>query len=227
MAGVREEADALVIGAMTTHYQVMRSRLVRQHCGLLAEATSTVADPQVRHRGTLGGALCHADPAGDLPAVVLTCDATLVAHGANGTRAIPAREFFVDYMQTAVAADEILVEIRFPKLDAGWGYHYEKFQRVAQAWAVVGVAALVRRGVEGRVAEARLGLVNMGPTPLRASAVEAALLGVEASEVEVGDAAARAADGTRPPSDLSGGSDYRQHLARVLTSRAVMAAVGN
>jgi carbon-monoxide dehydrogenase medium subunit len=225
MWGIREEGAELVIGAMTTHYEVMTSELVRRHCGLLAEATSTVADPQVRHRGTLGGALSHADPAGDLGAVALAFGATLVVAGPGGRRAVPASEFFVDYLQTALEPTEVLVQVRLPKLGPGngWGYRYEKFQRVAQAWAIAGVAALVRRS-DGAIGEARVGLTNMGATPLRAEATEAALAGAEATAAAVEDAAARAAEGTSPASDLSGQADYRQHLARVLTRSAVMTA---
>jgi aerobic carbon-monoxide dehydrogenase medium subunit len=227
MWGIHEESDELVIGAMTTHYEVMTSELVRRHCGLLAEATSTVADPQVRHRGTLGGALSHADPAGDLGAVALAFGATLAVAGPGGRRSVPASEFFVDYLQTALEPTEVLVQVRLPKLgaDSGWGYRYEKFQRVAQAWAIVGVAALVRRS-DGAIGEARVGLTNMGATPLRAEATEAALAGAEATADAVEDAAARAADGTSPATDLSGQADYRQHLARVLTRSAVVAAAG-
>jgi carbon-monoxide dehydrogenase medium subunit len=223
MRGVREDGDHLVIGAMTTHYEVIHDPLVRQHAGLIAEATETVADPAVRHRGTFGGALSHADPAGDLPAVALALDAEFVIAGSAGRRTVPAAEFFVDYLQTAIAPDELLVEIRVPKLGAGWGYHYEKFHRVAQSWAIVGVAAAVRRD-NGSIAEAHVALTNMGPTPIRASAVEQALAG--AAPDAVAAAAERAAEGTSPPSDLNGKADYREHLARVLTRRAVTAAAG-
>ena len=143
MRGVREDGDHLVIGAMTTHYEVIQDPLIRQHAGLIAEATETVADPAVRHRGTFGGSLAHADPAGDLPAVALALDAEFVVAGSGGRRTVAAADFFVDYLQTAIAPDEVLVEVRVPKLGAGWGYRYEKFQRVAQAWAIVGVAAAV------------------------------------------------------------------------------------
>ena len=139
MAGIREDGQALVIGAMTTHYDVIRNQLVRQHCGLLAEATETVADPAVRHRGTFGGALAHADPAGDLPAVAVALEAEMVVAGGAGLRTVPASEFFLDYLQTAVEPDEVLVEVRVPKLGDGWGFRYEKVQRVAQSWAIVGV----------------------------------------------------------------------------------------
>ncbi|MDT0478753.1 FAD binding domain-containing protein [Streptomyces doebereineriae] len=223
LTGVREEGETLVVGALTTHHDVIRDPLVRRHAGLLAAATAGVGDPAVRHRGTLGGSLAHADPAGDLPAVVLALDAELIATGPGGRRAIPAREFFVDYLQTALEPDELLVEIRIPKTD-GWGFHYEKFHRVAQSWAIVGVAALVRRD-DGHIAEARVGLTNMGSTPLRAPAAEEALAG-SADERAVARAAESAAEGTQPSRDLSGSPEYRAHLARVLTRRAVLAAAG-
>ncbi|WP_406121509.1 xanthine dehydrogenase family protein subunit M [Streptomyces canus] len=223
LTGVREEGGTLVVGALTTHHDVIRDPLVRRYAGLLAAATAGVGDPAVRHRGTLGGSLAHADPAGDLPAVVLALDAELIATGPGGRRAIPAREFFVDYLQTALEPDELLVEIRIPKAD-GWGFHYEKFHRVAQSWAIVGVAALVRQD-DGHIAEARVGLTNMGSTPLRASAAEEALTG-SADGQAVARAAESAAEGTQPSRDLSGSPEYRAHLARVLTRRAVLAAAG-
>ncbi|MEU9451094.1 xanthine dehydrogenase family protein subunit M [Streptomyces sp. NPDC048277] len=223
LRGVREDGDALAIGALTTHHDIIRDPLVRRHAGLLAAATATVADPAVRHRGTLGGSLAHADPAGDLPAVLLALDGELVAVGPGGRRTIPARAFFLDYLTSALAPDELLVEVRVPKKD-GWGFHYEKFQRVAQAWAIVGVAALVRRD-DGHIAEARIGLTNMGSTPLRATAAEAALAGADGPE-SVARAAEAAAEGTRPSQDLSASPEYREHLARVLTRRAVLTAAG-
>jgi carbon-monoxide dehydrogenase medium subunit len=223
LRGVREDGDTLVIGAMTTHHDVIRDPLVRRHAGLLAAATATVADPAVRHRGTLGGSLAHADPAGDLPAVVLALDAELVAVGPGGRRTIPAGEFFLDYLQSALAPDELLVEVRVPKKD-GWSFHYEKFHRVAQAWAIVGVAALVRRD-DGHIAEARIGLTNMGATPLRAAAAERALAGAGDPQA-VARAAEAAAEGTQPSQDVSASPEYRAHLARVLTKRAVLTATG-
>ena len=161
LTGITDVGDALLIGARTTHYQVVHDPLVREHCGLLAQATATVADPAVRHRGTLGGSLAHGDPAGDLPAVVLALDGMLVVRGPGGQREIPAGDFFVDYLTTALEPGEILTGVRVPKLGEGWGYRYEKFHRTAQAWATVGVAALARRA-NGQVAEARIGLTNMG-----------------------------------------------------------------
>ncbi|GAA4789348.1 xanthine dehydrogenase family protein subunit M [Streptomyces ziwulingensis] len=223
LRGVREEDGRLVVGALTTHHEVIRDPLVRRHAGLLAAATARVADPAVRHRGTLCGSLAHADPAGDLPAVLLALDAELVAVGPRGRRAIPAGEFFTDYLETALAPDELLVEVRVARTD-GWGFHYEKFQRAAQSWAVVGVAALVRRE-NGHIAEARIGLTNMGPTPLRASATEQALPGADGPGA-VARAARAATLGTRPGRDASAAPDYRAHLARVLTRRAVLAAAG-
>ena len=226
LRGVREDGDALVIGALTTHHEVMNNELVRQHARLLAVATATVADPAVRHRGTFGGSLAHADPAGDLPAVALALGAEMVAQGPDGRRSIPVREFFVDYLETALSPDELLIEVRVPKFGPGWGFRYEKLNRVAQAWAIVGVAAAVRRD-NGSIAEARIGLTNMGRTPVRAEAVEQALAGMDASDDgALARAADQAAEGTGPPSDLSGHADYRRHLARVLTRRAVRHAAG-
>ena len=225
LRGVRDSGDALVIGARTTHYQLVHDPLVAEYAGLLAEATSTVADPAVRHRGTLGGALAHGDPAGDLPAVILALEATLTARGPNGEREITAADFFVDYLTTSLELDEILTAIRIPKLGPGWGYRYEKFHRTAQSWATVGVAALVRRS-NGSVAEARIGLTNMATVPVRATAAEQAASGAEASQAALREAAAHADEGTEPPGDLHGAPDYRRHLARVLTGRALAAAAG-
>jgi len=225
LRGVRDDGDAIVIGAMATHHDVMTDPLVLQYAPLIAEATETVADRQVRARGTFGGALAHADPAGDLPAVALALDAEFVIVGPEGRRTVPASDFFVDYLTTALEEGELLVEIRVPKLAGEWGMRYEKFNRVAQAWSIVAVAAVVRRE-NGHIAEARIGLTNMGSTPLRASAVEAALAGAEASPETIAAAARSAAEGTSPTSDLNAQADYREHLAQVLTRRAVTAAAG-
>jgi aerobic carbon-monoxide dehydrogenase medium subunit len=225
LRGVSDAGDELLIGAGTTHYQLVHDPLVAEHCGLLAQAVGTVADPAVRHRGTLGGALAHADPAGDLPAVILALEAVLVATGPGGEREIAAADFFADYLTSTLAPDEILTAIRIPKLGSGWGYRYEKFHRTAQAWATVGVAALVRRS-GGSVVEARIGLTNMGATPLRAAAAERAVAGAQASREALTAAAADADEGTSPPADLHGAPDYRRHLARVLTGRALVAAAG-
>jgi len=225
LQGVRDDGNSIVIGAGTTHHDVMNSPIVKEHSPLLAMATATVADPAIRHRGTLGGALAHADPAGDLPAVALALDGVLSVTGPNGSRDIAAADFFTDYFTTSMAEDEILVSVTLPKLGAGWGYHYEKFQRTAQGWAIVGVAAAVHRS-NGNITAARIGLTNMAPSPVRASSVETALSGADATVKAVGDAAESAADGTRATSDLHAAADYREHLARVITKRAVLTAGG-
>ncbi|SFS56575.1 FAD binding domain-containing protein [Saccharopolyspora flava] len=224
MRGVREDGDRLVIGAMTTHYEVQRDPLIRQHAQLIALATRTVADPQVRHRGTFGGSLAHADPAGDLPAPALALDCEMVIAGPTGRRTVPASEFFVDYFTTALEPSELLVEVRMPKW-TGWNAHYEKFNRVAQAWSIVGVAAAVRVS-GGAIAEARIGLTNMGATPIRAMGVEQALVGKQATAEAVREAARHATEGTSAAGDSSADADYREHLAEVLTGRAVLAAAG-
>ena len=225
MRGVSDAGDALLIGAATTHNDVMHDPLVREHAALLAITTATVADPAIRHRGTFGGSLAHADPAGDLPAVALALDCSMVIAGPGGRREVPAADFFVDYFTTALSWDEVLVAVRVPKLGAGWGYDYQKFHRTAQSWAIVGVCAAVRRD-NGSIAEARVGLTNMGAVPIRASSVEAALAGASASVDAVAAACANAADGTAPTSELHAQADYREHLARVLSRRAVLAAAG-
>jgi carbon-monoxide dehydrogenase medium subunit len=225
LRGVRDEGDTLYIGAATTHDRLVHDPLIAEHCGLLAEAAGTVADPAVRHRGTIGGSLAHADPAGDLPAVVLALDATLTARGPGGDRQLSAGEFFLDYLTTSLRPGEILTGIRVPKLGPGWGYRYEKFHRTAQAWAIVGVAALAKRS-DGQVEQARIGLTNMGSRPLRAAAAEAAAAGAAADRAALQAAAARADEGSDPPSDLHGTADYRRHLARVLTGRALARAAG-
>jgi carbon-monoxide dehydrogenase medium subunit len=219
--GVRDEGSSLLVGAMTSHYEVLRDPLVREHAPLVAAATATVADPAVRHRGTFGGSLAHADPAGDLPAVVLAMDGVFV----TSSREIPASEFFADYLTSVLAPDEVLVGIRLPKAYTGWGFHYEKFHRTAQAWAIVGVACLVHRS-NGEITGARVGLTNMGSTPVRAAAVEAAIAGGAADREAFRAAASHAPEGTSPPSDLHGSAEYRQHLAQVLTARALATAAG-
>lgn len=224
LRGVREDGDALVVGAMTTHADVGSDPLVAEHAGLLTRAIAHLADAQVRHRGTFGGALAHADPAGDLGAPALALGAELTIAGQSGTRTVAAQDFFTGLFTTAVGEDEILTQVRVPK-HTGWGAHYEKFVRVAHQWPIVAVAAAVRTE-GGSIAEARVGLTNMGSVPLRAHAVEQALVGQPATEDAVRRAAASAAEGTSPPSDLNGDADYRRHLATVLTRRAVLAAAG-
>ncbi|MEU7872036.1 xanthine dehydrogenase family protein subunit M [Dactylosporangium sp. NPDC049140] len=224
LAGVRVDGDALVIGAMTTHAEVAASDLVREHAPLLAAAAATVGDRQVRHRGTLGGSLAHADPAADLPAVAAALDATYVVQGPAGRRSVPAADFAVDLFTTALDPDEILVEVRLPST-AGWAVHYEKFHRTAQSWAIVGVAAAVRRD-NGGIGAARVALTNVGPVPHRARDVETALTGSPATPTAIAEACSRAATGTAPVDDLTASAEYRRELARVLTTRAVCRALG-
>lgn len=208
---VRVEGDQVAVGALTRHREVETSPVLRAEVPLLAHAASLVGDPQIRRRGTLGGSLVHGDPAADLPTAVLALDGVLVLRGPAGTREVPATEFFAGYFQTATGPDEMLVEVRLPRL-AGVGWGFQKFTRRANDWAIVGVAA-----VDGRVA-----LANMGSTPVRAAATERAL----ASGASVADAAALADEGTEPSEDMHANSEYRRHLARLLTRRALTSTSG-
>lgn len=206
---VRDAGDHVAIGGLTRHHDVEHSDVLREHVPLLAFAAGQVGDPQVRHRGTLGGSLAHADPASDLPACVLALGGTIVARGARGERDISADEFFLGFLESALSADEVITEVRIPKA-TGAGFGFEKFNRRAQDWAIVGVAAVGgdRPGVA---------LVNMGSTPVRAAAVEVRL----ADGASPGQAAEVADEGTDPPSDLNASGEYRRHLARVLVGRAL------
>lgn len=206
---IRHGGDTVTIGALTSHHDVETSELLAEYCPLVKGVTSYVGDPQVRHRGTLGGSLAHSDPASDLPAAVLALGGTLVAEGPQGRRRIAAQDFFQGYFETALAPDEMLVEVELPATP-GAKWSYQKFNRRSQDWAIVGVAA-IQNGHTG------IGLVNMGSTPLRATAVETAL----SSGASVADAAMLADEGTSPSEDLNADVDYRRHLARVLTRRAL------
>lgn len=215
--------DRVVIGSGATHHAVMNDPAVISSVPLLAQATATVADPQIRHRGTVGGALAHADPRADQPPVALALDAEFTIAGPGGRRTVPAAEFFTGPFETAVGEDELLVSASFPKYD-GWGSHYEKFNRTAQAWSIVGVGAAVRMD-SGSIAEARIGLANVGGTPIRASATERALVGAS-SMAEIEAACAQAADGLEPFADEDADVEFRKHLVTVLTKRAVATAAG-
>ena len=206
---VRDEGDHVAVGALTRHRDLEISDVLAAEVPILGHVASLVGDPQVRHRGTIGGSVAHGDPASDLPAVVLACGATLVARGPGGEREIAATDFFLGFLETALAPDEMLTEIRFPKL-AGAGWSYQKFNRRAQDWAIVGVAA-VRNGSTG------VALVNMSSTLVRATGVEEAL----SSGASVEDAAQQADAGLDPPSDLNASTEYRRHLAKVLVRRAL------
>jgi len=208
---VRDGGDHVAIGALTRHRDLETSDLLATACPALRGVAAEVGDNQVRHRGTLGGSVAHGDPASDLPAALLALDATFVARGPGGERTIAAGEFFQGFLETALADDELLTEIRVPKVAGGWDY--QKFNRRAQDWAIVGALA-VRNG------STRVALVNMGSTPLRATAVEVALAG----GASAAEAAELAAEGTEAPSDLNGSVEYREHLARVLVRRALEAA---
>jgi carbon-monoxide dehydrogenase medium subunit len=222
LKGVRDDGDAIVIGAMTPHFEVVQDPLVAEHASLIARCVETVADPQVRHRGTIGGACAHADPASDIPAPMVALDVEFVIAGPGGQRRVAAADFFQDLFTTALGDDEILVEVRVPKY-TGWGSAYEKFVRVQQQWAIAGVAATVRTE-GGSIAEARLALTNVGPTPVRARAAEQALAGVAVEPDAVAGALSSITDGTAPPTDINGDPEYRRHLVSVLGRRAVLAA---
>jgi carbon-monoxide dehydrogenase medium subunit len=207
---VRDAGDHVAVGALTRHRDLETSALLLAEAPLLAHVASHVGDPQVRHRGTIGGSLAHSDPASDLPAAVLAYGGSMVVRGPNGEREIAARDFFTGFLESAIGPDELMTEVRIPKLDAvGWSF--QKFNRRAQDWAIVGVAAVRANGSSG------VGLINMGSTPIYAAGVvEALQSGASATE-----AASRATEGTEPPADLNATTEYRQHLARVLTRRAL------
>ena len=207
---IKDAGDHIAIGALTRHMDVEKSELVKKHVPLLAHAAGHVGDAQVRHRGTIGGSLAHADSASDLPATTLALGATYVAQGPNGERTIAAKDFYKGFLESALAADEMLTEIRVPKMN-GAGWSFQKFNRRAQDWAIVGVAAW--RGSHG----SGVGLVNMGQTPILASAVSKALAG----GASIADAAALAADDAEPSPDNNASVEYRTHLAKVLVRRAL------
>lgn len=211
---VSDSGEHLSIGALTRHSEVETNELVRSQIPLLAEATAHVGDPQVRHRGTIGGSVAHGDPASDIPSALLALDATMVVQGPDGAREVGVDDFFVGFLETALAPDEMLVEIKIPKA-AGAGWSFQKFNRRAQDWAIVGVSALLKDGNKAGV-----GLINMHSVPVRAGATEAAV----SQGASAADAAATAAQDCEPTSDLNASADYRRHLAQVLTRRALQEA---
>lgn len=218
--GIERQNGSWRIGAMTTHAMLAHS----SDLGVVSTVASTIADQQVRNRGTIGGSLAHGDAASDLPAAMLVCEAEVTLQGASGQRSVAAADLFKDYLTTAVGEDEVLTEIRVPALD-GWGHGHQKFNRRSEDWAMVGVCAVVRSN-GGTCEDVRVGLTNMGSVPLRATAVEEALRGKELSAENIAAAAEHAAEGTNPPADLNASADYKRHLARVLTRRALQDAVG-
>jgi aerobic carbon-monoxide dehydrogenase medium subunit len=211
---VREEGDAIAIGALTRHHDLTGDATLQKRCGIVAHAASMIGDPQVRHRGTIGGSVAHGDPAADMGAVLSAVEAELVVHGGDGERRVSAADFFRGVFETALGAQEVLTEIRVPALTGGWSY--VKFHRRSQDWATVGVAAVQANG------GAHVALTNMGATPLRATSVEQALAGGS----DAATAAQHAAEGTDPPSDTSGTAEFRRHLVKVLTKRALEEALG-
>jgi aerobic carbon-monoxide dehydrogenase medium subunit len=220
--GVQQDNGTVRIGALTPHARVAAT----PELGVMSRAAGLIADPQVRNRGTIGGSLAHGDPAGDLPAVFLAAEGELTAQGTNGTRTIAATDLFEDYLTTSLAHDEVITEVRMPA-SAGWGWGYEKFNRRTEDWAMVGVCALVKKAGDGSCEDVRIGLTHMGSTPLRASAAEEALRGQGLDADSIGRAADQVAEGTNPPGDLNATPDYKRHLARVLTRRALEAAAGS
>jgi carbon-monoxide dehydrogenase medium subunit len=218
--GIQKEDGGWRIGALATHATLERT----PELGHLSMVAATIADPQVRNRGTIGGSLAHGDPASDLPGALLICDGEVTLQGADGQRTVAAADLFRDYLETAVGPEEVLTEVRVASLD-GWGHAYQKFNRRSEDWAMVAAGAAVKAS-GGVCEEARISLTNMAAVPLRANSVEEALRGQELSAESIARAAEGAADGTDPPADLNASSDYKRHLAQVLTRRALMEAAG-
>ncbi len=219
LRGAEREDGDWRIGALTRHADLQG----RAELGIASDVASVIADQQVRNRGTIGGSLAHGDPASDLPTVLVATEGRVTVRGPQGTRDIAGADLFQDYLTTAVAADEVLTEVRLPALD-GWGHAYEKFTRRAEDWAMVGVCALVRRAADGSCEDVRVAFTNMASTPVRATATEAALRGQALDAASIARAAEQAAEGTEPPADLNATADYKRHLARVLTRRALTRA---
>jgi carbon-monoxide dehydrogenase medium subunit len=222
LRGVERQNDHWRIGAMTRHAELQERH---DELGLTAHAAAGIADQQVRNRGTIGGSLAHGDSASDLPTVLVTLEGSVTAMGPDGAREIAGRDLFLDYLTTALDPLEVITEVRLPAL-AGYGHGYQKFTRRAEDWAMVGVAAVVSKNADGTCADVRVGLTNMGSTPLRATAVEDTLRGQPLDEASIVAASAHADSGTNPPADRNASQEYKRHLARVLTARALREAVG-
>ena len=219
--GIQRDDGDWRIGPMTRHADLQDT----PELGVASRAASLIADQQVRNRGTIGGSLAHADPASDMPAVLVACEGELTVRGTGGERTIAAADLFQDYLTTSLAQDEVITEVRLPALE-GYGVGYQKFTRRAEDWAMVGVAALVKKGADGSCEDVRIGLTNMASTPIRPSAAENALRGGALDVESVAAAAGQAAEGTDPPGDLNATPEYKRHLARVLTRRALEEAAG-
>ena len=216
LTGIERANGGWRIGAMTSHAAMARESAL----GLAAKVAHTIADPQVRHRGTIGGSLAHGDPASDQLAILLAYEGSVVVRGASGEREIAAADLFQDYLTTSIAEDEVLTEVRLPALE-GYGFGYHKFNRRQEDWAMVAVSALVKKAGDGTCEDVRIGLTHMSSVPLRATAVEDALRGKPLDADSIAAAADQAAEGTEPPADLNASADYKRHLARVLTKRAL------
>ena len=216
-----EVNGGLRIGGGTRHAELQ----VRDDIGVVAHAASLIADQQVRNRGTIGGSIAHADPASDLPTVLLAADGSVEAQGGSGSRTIAAADIFLDYLTTSLSEDEVITAVTMPSME-GWDFGYEKFNRRSEDWAMVGVCALVKKGSDGSCEDVRIGLTHMGSTPLRASTTEDALRGGALDAESIAAAAEQAADGTDPPGDLNATPDYKRHLARTLVKRALEQAAG-
>ena len=219
--GIQRDDGVWRVGAMTRHADLQDN----DELGVVSRAASLIADQQVRNRGTIGGSLAHGDPASDLPAVMLVSDGEVTARGLSGQRTIAAADLFQDFLTTALEHDEVITEVRLPVLE-GYGFGYQKFTRRAEDWAMVGVCALVKKGADGSCEDVRIGLTHMGTTPLRATAAEDALRGEALGADSIARAAEHAAEGTHPPGDLNASPEYKRHLARTLTGRALMEAAG-
>jgi aerobic carbon-monoxide dehydrogenase medium subunit len=219
--GIQRENGSWRLGPMTRHADLQDA----QELGVVARAASLIADQQVRNRGTIGGSLAHGDPASDLPTVLLATGGEVTARGTGGQRTIAAADLFQDFLTTSLAHDEVITEVRLPAMD-GYGFGYEKFTRRAEDWAMVGVCALVKKADDGSCEDVRIGLTHMASTPLRASAAEEALRGQGLDAESIARAAEQAAEGTEPPGDLNATPDYKRHLARTLTGRALREAAG-
>jgi aerobic carbon-monoxide dehydrogenase medium subunit len=224
LAYIREQGDQLLIGAMTTHYQIESSASLKQICPLLPECASHIGDMQVRNKGTIGGSLAHADPAGDWPAAIIAIGAEIVAASTYGDRLIRADDFFIDLLTTALQPGEILREIRIKRPIGHFGQAYQKVHHPASGFAVVGIAVDLRLGSDGSCESAGVGITGVAAKAYRASGVEAALKGKQIVEGTIADAAAHATDGIDANSDLYASADYRRHLAQVHMRRAIRTA---
>ncbi|MDQ2977461.1 MAG: xanthine dehydrogenase family protein subunit M [Acidobacteriota bacterium] len=222
---IREEGNKILIGAMTTHYELESSTLLKKICPLLPDCASHIGDVQVRNKGTIGGSVAHSDPAGDWPAAIIALDAEMIAVGPGGERTIKADDFFVDLLTTALVAGEILREIRIAKPAGRFGHSYQKVRHPASGFAVVGVAAALQLGTDGSCQSAAIGITGVASKAYRAAAVENALQGKMLNDRTIAEAASHSTDGVDLNSDLYASEDYRGHLAQVYTKRAIQKAV--